>query len=60
VARRVDDFELDASIVLIDDERDTTPDAVAAWLATLKRLEPVNPTISGADLIREIRTRGEE
>jgi hypothetical protein len=55
MARHIDDFELDPAIVLIADDVDTSPAAVSEWFESLKRLEPVNTTISAAQLVREIR-----
>ena len=53
--RRIDDVELDPTIVLIADDVDSSPAAVGSWFESLKRLEPVDTTISAAQLVREIR-----
>lgn len=59
MARRTEDFEIDPVIVPIEDGTDTSPAAVQAWLASLHRDEPVELTVSVADIVREIREHGE-
>ncbi len=60
MARRTEDFEIDPAIVLIDDGTDISPAAMDLWLAKLHRDEPVTITVSTAEIIREMRERGEE
>ena len=59
MARRTEDFEIDPAIVPIDDGTDTSPAAMEAWLASLHRDEPVNLSVSAAEVVREIREHGE-
>ena len=59
MARRTEDFEIDPTIVPIDDSTDTSPAAMEAWLASLHRDEPVNLSVSTAEVVREIREHGE-
>jgi hypothetical protein len=59
MARRTEDFEIDPAIVPIDDGTDTSPAAIEAWLASLHGDEPVNLSVSAAEVVREIREHGE-
>lgn len=59
MARRTEDFEIDPVIVAIEDGTDTSPAAVQTWLASLHGDEPVELTVSIADIVREIREHGE-
>lgn len=59
MARRTEDFEIDPAIVPIDDGTDTSPAAMDAWLASLRRDEPVNIAASAAEIVRDIREHGE-
>jgi hypothetical protein len=59
MARRTEDFEIDPVIVRIDDASDTSPAAMDGWLADLHRDEPVNPSVSAAEIVRDIREHGE-
>ena len=59
MARRPEDFEIDAVVVPIDDGRDTSPAAMDAWLASLNDDSPVSTTVPAAELVREIRDLGE-
>jgi len=59
MARRTEDFEIDPTIVPIDDGADTSPAAREAWLASLRGDEPVNLSVSAAEVVRVIREHGE-
>ena len=59
MVRRTEDFEIDPVIVAIEDGTDTSPAAVQAWLATLHGDEPVEITVSVAEIVGEIREHGE-
>jgi hypothetical protein len=59
VARRTEDFEIDQTIVPIDDGADTSAAAVDTWLASLHDDEPVKLAISAATIVRDMRERGE-
>jgi hypothetical protein len=59
MARRTDDFEIDPAIVPIDDATDTSPAAIDVWLASLRGDEPVNLSVSAAEVVRDIREHGE-
>jgi len=59
MARRTEDFEIDPTVVPIDDSTDTSPAAMEAWLASLRGDEPVNLSVSAAEIVREIREHGE-
>lgn len=59
MARRTEDFEIDPAIVPIDDDSDTSPAAMDAWLVTLHHDEPVNLSVSVAEIVRNIREHGE-
>jgi hypothetical protein len=58
MAKRTEDYEIDPAIVPIDDDSDTSPAAMDAWLATLHHDEPVNLSLSAAAIVRNIRERG--
>jgi hypothetical protein len=59
MARRTEDFEIDPAIVPIDDGADTSSGAIEVWLASLHEDEPVNLSVSAADIVRAIREHGE-
>ena len=59
MARRTEDFELDPTIVTIEDCVDASPETVRAWLDTLNTLEPIDPGLSTTAIIREMQEHGE-
>ncbi len=57
MARRVDDFQDDQAIEIVNSNVDTSPDAVAAWIADLERDDDwIELPTTAAELIDEDRT----
>jgi hypothetical protein len=57
MARRVDDFQDDQAIEIVNSNVDTSPDAVAAWIAELERDDDwIELPATAAELIDEDRT----
>lgn len=56
MARRSEDIESDPAVVLIGDDGEQSVDE---WLASLRRLEPIELTVSAADLVAEARAEQE-
>ncbi len=57
MARRVDDFHDDQAIEIVNSNVDTSPDAVAAWIADLERADDwIEIPTTAAELIDEDRT----
>ena len=56
MARRTEDFELDPAVVLIPDHYEMSMDD---WLKTLRRGEPNELPMSGAELVEEARNEPE-
>ena len=56
MASRIEDVELDPAIVVIPDAYTVTIDE---WLASLRRSEPAQMTVSGAELVAEARAENE-
>lgn len=57
MARRVDDFQDDQAIEIVNSNVDTSPDAVAAWIADLERDDDwIEIPTTAAELIDEDRT----
>lgn len=56
MARRTEDFELDPAVVLIPDHYEIS---MHDWLKTLRRGEPNELSMSGAELVEEARNESE-
>ncbi len=57
MARRVDDFQDDQAIEIVNSNVDTSPDAVAAWIADLERDDDwIEIPTTAAEMIDEDRT----
>jgi hypothetical protein len=57
MARRVDDLPNDPALVLIEDEEPTM--SFDDWLELLSADEPTDVDADAAEIVREIRERGE-
>ena len=56
MARRADDFSNDSSIDVVNPDDDTSPEALAAWIAELERAADwIELPVTGAELIDEDR-----
>ena len=57
MARRVEDFGNDSSIDVVNPENDTSPEAIAAWIADLERDDDsIELGSTAAELTSEDRT----
>ena len=57
MARRAEDLHRDPAVLLVDDD-DVTPEALAAWLDNLDDGETIDTKTSAADELRLIRADG--
>lgn len=59
VASRASDIPHDPAVVVLNPDDVVTPETFAAWLDQRQRGEPLDPGISAADTLAEIRASGE-
>ncbi|HET9691116.1 MAG TPA: hypothetical protein VFP61_08180 [Acidimicrobiales bacterium] len=60
MARRAEDIGREKGLVILNPDDDCSPEAVRAWFDRVQSGDPVDPGISAAEILREIRDHGEE
>jgi hypothetical protein len=59
VARAAGDFPSDPAVIVLNPDDEVTPESFTAWLDRRQVGEPVDPGITAAETLAEIRTAGE-
>ncbi len=59
MVRAADDFPLDPAVVVLNPDDEVSAESFAAWLDHRQVGDPVDPGITAAETLTEIRTTGE-